>query len=95
MWLLVLGYAATIATALWYVGKARGEDLCLNYLATMLWGATIMFFIDAIYSYLNGEEFIEVSADAAALGFSLLLVVLVIWLFILFLKDPKKVLAKK
>ena len=36
----------------------------------------------------------EVSADAVALGFSLLLVALVIWLVILFIKDPKKVLRK-
>uniref|UniRef100_A0A7C4FGR5 Uncharacterized protein n=1 Tax=Ignisphaera aggregans TaxID=334771 RepID=A0A7C4FGR5_9CREN len=94
MWLLILGYAAVITTALWYVGKAKGENLCLNYLATILWGATVMSFVDAVYSYLNGEEFIEISAEATLLGFSLLLVALVIWLFVLFLKDPKRVLAR-
>jgi|UniRef100_A0A7J3Z830 hypothetical protein len=95
MWLLVLGYAATITTALWYVSKAKGEDLCLNYLATILWGATVMFFVDAVYSYLSGEEFIEISTEATTLGFSLLLVALVVWLFILFSKDPKRVFRKR
>jgi Na+-driven multidrug efflux pump len=94
MWLLVLGYTAVITTVLWYVYRARGEDLCLNYLSIILWGATVMFFIDSLYSYLNGEEFIEISVDAAVLGFSLLLVALVVWLFILFLKDPKRVFRK-
>ena len=91
MWLVILGYGAVIATALWYVSKAKGEDLCLNYLATILWGAALMFFIDHLFSYIRGEGFMEVSADAVALGFSLLLVALVIWLAILFIKDPKKV----
>jgi Na+-driven multidrug efflux pump len=94
MWLVILGYGAVIATALWYVSKAKGEDLCLNYLATILWGATLMFFIDHLFSYIRGEGFMDISADAVALGFSLLLVALVIWLVILFIKDPKKVLRK-
>jgi hypothetical protein len=50
-----------------------------------------MFFIDSLYSYLNGEGFIEVSIDAIILGFSLLLIALVIWLIILLIKDPRKV----
>jgi len=95
MWLLVLGYAAVITTVLWYIFKSKGVDYCLNYLSIILWGATIMFFIDSLYSYLNGEEFIEVSVDALVLSFSLLLAALVIWLSILLIKDPKKVFHKK
>ena len=94
MWLLILGYAAVITTAMWYIGKAEGEDLYLNYLAVILWGATIMFFIDSLFSYLKGEGFIEISAEAITLGFSLLLVALIVWLFILFIRDPKKVFHK-
>jgi Na+-driven multidrug efflux pump len=91
MWLLILGYAAVITTALWYVFKSKGVDYCLNYLSVILWGATVMFFIDSLYNYLNGEGFIEVSIDAIVLGFSLLLIALVIWLIILLIKDPRKV----
>jgi hypothetical protein len=39
-----------------------------------------------------GEGFIEVSIDVIVLGFSLLLIALVIWLIILLIKDPRKVL---
>jgi hypothetical protein len=36
MWLLILGYAEATTTALRYVGRAKGEDLCLNYIAVIL-----------------------------------------------------------
>lgn len=95
MWLLVLGYAAVVATVAWYVGRARGRELCLNYLVVVLWGATVMSFVDHLYSYLRGEGFMEVSLDSLVLGFSLLLVALTVWLVVLLIKDPERVFAKR
>jgi hypothetical protein len=96
VWLLVLGYAAVVATVAWYVGRSRGRELCLNYLVVVLWGATVMSFVDHLYSYyLRGEEFMEVSLDSLVLGFSLLLVALTVWLVTLLIKDPERVFAKR
>ncbi len=95
MWLLVLSYAAVFATLLWY--RYADNDIYLfKYLALISWGASIMFFIDHVYGYLTegGGEFFEVSVDAILLGFTLLLFILVIWLFILLIRDPRGVLKK-
>jgi len=95
VWLLVVGYAAVVATVAWDVGRARGRELCLNYLVVVLWGATVMSFVDHLYSYLRGEGFMEVSLDSLVLGFSLLLVALTVWLVVLLIKDPEGVFAKR
>ena len=93
MWLVVLAYGAVIATLLWY-SRAEKDEYCFKYLALMLWGATIMVFIDHVFGYINEGSFMEVSTDAIALGFSALLGVLVLWLLIIFVKDPRRVLRK-
>ena len=77
------------------MGRARGRELCLNYLVVVLWGATVMSFVDHLYSYLRGEGFMEVSLDSLVLGFSLLLVALTVWLVVLLIKDPERVFAKR
>lgn len=95
MWLLILAYAAVIATVLWY-RTAENDVFMYKYLALMLWGATIMFFVDHIYGYLTeGGEFFDTSIDAAILGFTLLLSVLIIWVTIILLKDPRKILRMR
>ncbi|MEL9940577.1 MAG: hypothetical protein QW348_05895 [Ignisphaera sp.] len=95
MWLLILAYAAAISTMLWY-SKAENDVYGYKYLAAILWGATIMVFIDHLYSYFSeGGEFMEISVDAAVLGFSMLLIAILIWILIVFIKDPRKVLHKR
>ncbi|OYT38098.1 MAG: hypothetical protein B6U89_06340 [Desulfurococcales archaeon ex4484_58] len=94
MWLLILSYAALIATILWY-RNAENDEYMLKFLSTILWGASIMFFIDHIYGWINeGKEFFEISIDAAILGFTLLYIALLLWLTILLIKDPKRVFKK-
>jgi len=62
-----------------------------KYLAAISWGASIMFFIDHVYGYLTeGGEFIDTSVDAVLLGFVLQLFVLILWMLILIIKNPKK-----
>ncbi|MEZ0394778.1 MAG: hypothetical protein ABWK00_07055 [Desulfurococcaceae archaeon] len=92
MWLLVLGYAALITTILWYRGP-KEDQYRLGPLSLVLWSATLMFFVDSVFSYLSGEPFMEVSGDAVALGFSLLLAILVCWLAYLLLKGPRGILS--
>lgn len=95
MWLIILSFGATIATALWY-SKAEDDKYMLKLLSLILWGATIMVFVDHVMGYLmEGGGFIEMTADAAVLGVALLIVALVIWEVALLLKDPKGVLYRK
>jgi len=95
MWLIILAFAAAIVTPIWY-SMAEDDKYLLKLLCLILWGATIMVFVDHVMGYLmEGEEFLEFTLDATVLGFSMLIAALVIWEIALILKDPKKVLYKK
>ncbi len=50
MWLIILALSAAIATAIWYA-KDDGT-LKMNVLCMVLWGATIMVFVDHTLGYL-------------------------------------------
>jgi hypothetical protein len=68
--------------------------LCLMY-----WGASIMWFVDAIFEYaeLGAAFFTPAAADMlndAFLGFSVVALGIVIWLVVLFVKDPEGALRK-
>ncbi len=89
MWLIILAFAAVITTAIWYAfddGKYRLSNLCF-----ILWGATIMVFVDHVMGYMEeGGDFIEMTANATLLGIVLLIVAMMIWEAILLWNDPKK-----
>ncbi|MCC6012899.1 MAG: hypothetical protein LM593_00825 [Candidatus Verstraetearchaeota archaeon] len=95
MWLIILAFAATIVTPIWY-SMAENDKYLLKYLCLILWGATIMVFVDRTIGFLTeGREFIEFTPDATILGIAMLIVALIIWEIILLIKDPKKVLYRK
>ena len=55
-----------------------------------------MWLVDHIMAYIsNGGEFFEINLDATMLGISVIVVALLIWLFVLLISDPKKVLKLK
>ncbi|MCL7388086.1 MAG: hypothetical protein LZ170_06065 [Thaumarchaeota archaeon] len=94
MWLVVLAMAAALSTAVWY-SKAENDVYMLKLLSLILWGATIMVFVDHVMGYLmEGGEFLEMSVEATVLGFVLLVSALVFWEIVLLIKDPKRVLHK-
>ncbi|MGB9741446.1 MAG: hypothetical protein ACPLW5_06785 [Candidatus Bathyarchaeales archaeon] len=95
MWLVILAFAAAIATPIWY-SKAEEDKYMLKLLCLILWGATIMVFVDHVMGFLmEGGEFFELTLDATILGFAMLIAALVIWEIVLLLKDPKGILYKK
>lgn len=95
MWLIILAFAAAIVTPIWY-SVAEEDKYLLKILCLILWGATIMVFIDHVMGFLmEGGEFFELTLDATVLGFVMLIAALVIWEIVLLLKDPKGVLYKK
>ena len=93
MTLLVTVFAAVICTAIWYK-NAPDDTMKVSVLCWMYWGASIMWFVDALFEYaeLHAEYFTPAPADMLNdlfLGLSVIALGLVIWIIILLVKDPK------
>ena len=93
MTLLVSTFAAIVCTVIWYTNEKR-HSLKLGFLALMYWGASLMWFVDAIFEYaeLKAEYFTPAAEDMLNdlfLGLSVVALGLVIWLVVLMIKDPK------
>lgn len=98
MTLLMTCIAAVIATVVWYTNeKAR---LCkVGILCFLYWGASLMWFVDAVFEYieLRAEYFtpaVEDMINDAFLGMSVITLGLVIWLVVMLIKDPAGVVRK-
>ena len=93
MTLLITVFAAIIATIFWYRAGAK-DEMKISTLCYLYWGASLMWFIDAVFEYaeLRAEFFTPTAADMlndAFLGFSAVALGLVIWLAVVLWKDPK------
>ncbi len=71
----------------------------IGTLSLMYWGATLMWFVDAVAEYLKvGVEFFTPAAsdmlNDSYLGASVVLLGLIIWLVIVLIKDPNARLKK-
>lgn len=98
MTLLITVFAAIITTVVWY-NQGLDNGMKLGTLALMYWGAAVMWFVDAAAEYLKSgaEYFIPSVADMindTYLGLSVVALGLIIWLVVLFVKDPKGVVKK-
>ncbi|MBO7708201.1 MAG: hypothetical protein J6S42_05920, partial [Thermoguttaceae bacterium] len=83
MTLLITVFAAIISTILWY--NRKDDSMRLGILCFLFWGASIMWFVDAIFEYaeLKAEYFTPALGDMindAYLGLSVVALALVIWL---------------
>jgi len=89
MWLVIISFAAVITTAMWYAFD--NGQYKLSWLSLILWGSSIMIFVDHVMGYIEeGGEFIETTLNATLLGIVLLMVAIMIWEIILLWTDPKK-----
>ena len=93
MTLLITVFAAVIATIFWYRAGAK-DEMKISTLCYIYWGASLMWFIDAVFEYaeLRAEYFTPAAADMlndTFLGFSAVALGLVIWLAVVLWKDPK------
>ena len=92
MTLLVTVFAAVAVTVLWY--NRKNDDMKLGTLCWLYWGASIMWFVDAVFEYMELREayFTPAAEDMLNdlfLGLSVIALGLVIWLVILLIQDPK------
>lgn len=95
MTLLISALAAVICTVIWYKNLPANE-MRYDILCFMFWGATIMWFVDAIFEYakLGAEYFTPAAEDMLNdmfLGLSVVVFALIVWVVILIIKDPKGV----
>lgn len=95
MTLLTTVFAAIISTIIWYRNAPKSQ-MNVGILCWMYWGASLMWFIDAVFEYADIREayFTPAPADMLNdlyLGLSVTALGLVIWLVILLIKDPKGV----
>ena len=96
MTLLTTVFAAVISSIVWYKNAPKNE-MNVGPLCWMYWGASIMWFVDAIFEYaeIGAEYFTPEPVDMLNdfyLGLSVVALGLVIWIVILFIKDPKGVI---
>ena len=94
MTLLITVFAAVAVTVKWY--NRKNDDMRLGSLALMYWGASLMWLIDAIFAYAEegADSFVPAPLDMLNdfyLGLSVVALGLIIWLVVLFVKDPKGV----
>ncbi len=92
MTLLITVFAAVIATVKWY--NRKDDSMNLGVLLFLFWGASIMWFVDAIFEYveLGAEYFNQAPQDMlndTFLGLAVVALALVIWVVKLLVSDPK------
>lgn len=95
MTLLISTVAAVAATVVWYASD-RARKLRVGTLALMFWGASLMWFVDAVMEYIDiKDEFFTPAAkdmlNDAFLGLSVVVLGLVAWLVIVLVNDPSGV----
>ncbi len=98
MTLLITVFAAVASTLVWYFSENRAE-LKFGFLALMFWGASLMWFVDAIFEYaeLGADYFTPAGSDMLNdffLGLSVVALGLMIWLASLLISDPRGVLKR-
>jgi len=87
MTLLITAIAAIVSSLLWYNSMTKDGKDTMKYstLCYMFWGASLMWFVDAIFEYAEAgaEFFTPAFADMvndAFLGISAVVLGLIIWL---------------
>ena len=89
MWLVGLSLAAAVVTAIWYYKDGK-DELKLGFLSLLLWGTTVMVFVDHVMGYLTERgEFFDMTLESALLNVVLVTIALMVWEVVLLLKDPK------
>lgn len=99
MTLLVTVIAAVICTVIWY-RKAPEDTMKISTLCFIYWGASLMWFADAVFEYteLRAEFFTPSLYDMvndAFLGISAVALGLVVWVVRLLITDPKHIFKKE
>lgn len=88
MYFIVLSVLALISGFLWFKTKT-GNRYRLDVLTAVSSGAAVMFLVDSLYSYLEGEDFVEFSVNSFILSLVLVLTAIAIWLTVLAVRKQR------
>jgi hypothetical protein len=94
MWIISTSIAAIITTAIWYIKDPQGKYK-LNTLSLMLWGATLMMFIDGMMGFRSEGSFLDLSLTPTILAIIVVIAALTAWEVVLFITDPQGVFKKQ
>lgn len=99
MTLLISALAAVITTLIWYVSE-KARAMKIGILCYMFWGASIMWFVDAVAEYIELRDAyftpaLEDMVNDTFLGLSVVVLALLIWVGYVLIKDPMKVIANR
>ena len=98
MTLLLSLLAAIVVSVVWYVSDTA-RQLKVGTLCALFWGASLMWFVDAVFEYSELREayFTPAAADMVNdgfLGVSVIVLAMLIWLAVLFMHDPRQLIRK-
>ena len=98
MTLLLSLLAAIVVSVVWYVSDTA-RQLKVGTLCALFWGASLMWFVDAVFEYSELREayFTPAAADMVNdgfLGVSVIVLAMLIWLAVLFMHDPRQLIKK-
>jgi len=94
MWIISTSTAAIVMTAIWYIKDPQGKYK-LGTLSLMLWGATIMMFIDGMVGFVSEGSFLDISLTPTMLAVILIIAAFIAWEIFLLVTDPQGVLTKR
>ncbi len=99
MTLLLTVFAALVSTLVWYCSE-EARALKVGVLCYMFWGASLMWFVDAVFEYmeLRAAYFTPAAADMlndSFLGLSVIALAMVVWMVLLLVKDPNHLMKKR
>ena len=66
--LMTIAAAVFVSVAFFFARRAGRPAGALGTTALALWGAALMWSVDCVHSWREGEGFFDLSADDAALG---------------------------
>lgn len=92
MTLILCSFAAIISLIIWYKALPK-DDMKIATLCLIYSGASLMWFVDAVFGYieLKDQYFTTLVVDGindSILGLCVILLGLIIWIIQLFIKDP-------
>ncbi|MBP5231868.1 MAG: hypothetical protein J6333_00505 [Planctomycetes bacterium] len=98
MCLLITVFCAVAATVAWYA-SASARQLKVSVLCWLFWGASLMWFVDAVFEYseLGAKFFTPAPEDMlndAFLGLAAAALALVIWVAVMLVSDPRGVIRE-
>lgn len=98
MTLLTSVFAAVVSSVVWYC-KTPENRMMTGILCLIYWGASLMWLTDAVFEYIKigADYFRPAPLDMLYdfyLGLCAVALGLVIWLAVLFIKDPKGVIKQ-